>query len=655
MLQHALIPLSLTHTPTPTTPSPSPCRYWGGTDYIIRLRSALNTAGHTATRIVVPDGGGCSDVSQAALTNASFASAVYALGEHYPCKRSCPAAVGAGLAFWASEDFSTVSDWKGAGCWGRSLSQNWVLLNSTSTISWSTIWSVYPKDSYFGNGLMYAFSPWSGSYTVNPAIWTSAHHTQFMQVGWHLLQGPAGKGLLPGGGSYVTATSPDLTQFTLVLESLQGNCLRCSGGPTQPQNLTFTLTNGLPAAGSALKVWQTTEAAPFVALPDVTVSPSGTLTVFLPADAMLTVSTIATAQHGDFPATPIPSDAPFPLPYSDTFEGVAEDSLPRYFADQAGSFAVRAGVVQQVVGEDPGPNGWVGNRDPVTYIGDAAWTDVAVSVDVRFNGGPPDGQLQAGVPLSRSPLGAGEAAALAPCSPQLAPYQAWAFSAVAPGYLSSSSPSPTCLNAPGCSTTLPLIYWDCVTTGCACGCPSFTNLQWAFNASTGALSSGMDGRQCVSLAADGSLVLRACAPGVAPGQRWAYSASSGQLTLPPLAGGTPLCLTAPAPAPGYAGITARMATYQTRTPGYQFLAVEDGSWRLLAAQAVIANGTLAPGFNSSATHTLGFTVKGSTLTGSVDGAQVFSVQDSTFGAGQVGLGSGYHYAAFDNFSVKPAA
>lgn len=49
------------------------------------------------------------------------------------------------MKFWSSEDYSTVADWAGAGCWGRSLSQNWVLLNSTATISWSTIWFVISR------------------------------------------------------------------------------------------------------------------------------------------------------------------------------------------------------------------------------------------------------------------------------------------------------------------------------------------------------------------------------------------------------------------------------------------------------------------------------------------------------------------------------
>ena len=51
-------------------------------------------------------------------------------------------------------------------------------LNATSTIAWSTIWSVYDSWPYFGNGLMYAYTPWSGHYTVNPTVWTSAQTTQ---------------------------------------------------------------------------------------------------------------------------------------------------------------------------------------------------------------------------------------------------------------------------------------------------------------------------------------------------------------------------------------------------------------------------------------------------------------------------------------------
>jgi len=51
--------------------------------------------------------------------------------------------------------------------------------NQTATIAWSTIWSVYtPALPYGYNGLMSAYSPWSGNYDVSPPIWTSAQVTQ---------------------------------------------------------------------------------------------------------------------------------------------------------------------------------------------------------------------------------------------------------------------------------------------------------------------------------------------------------------------------------------------------------------------------------------------------------------------------------------------
>ena len=59
--------------------------------------------------------------------------------------------------------------------------QNFIRANLTSTISWSTIWSVYPVvdgdegsgdklsgDGYWGPGLMYAWQPWSGHYVSTP-------------------------------------------------------------------------------------------------------------------------------------------------------------------------------------------------------------------------------------------------------------------------------------------------------------------------------------------------------------------------------------------------------------------------------------------------------------------------------------------------------
>jgi len=479
-----------------------------------------------------------------------------------------------------------------------------------------------------------------------------------MQIGWHLLQGGS-SGMLAGGGSYVSATSPDKSHFTLVLETLQGNCLRCHGGPTSAQNVTFSLSAGLPAPGTALRVWQTTEAAQFVRLPDAAVAADGTLTVAIPADAMVTVSTVATAAKGA-PAAPPPADAPFPLPYADDFSGYPEDRLPRYFADQAGSFAVRGGALVQVAPADPGPNGWSENREPYTLLGDAGWADVRAAVTVAFSGAPAGGapaSAAAPPPPARRRLGArGEPAAVAPCGD--APTR-WAFSAVAPGYLSTAAPAPlTCLNVPGCDAGQDLIYWDCVTTGCSCGCPHFTNLQFALGAG-GALTTPTAPGDCVTLLASGALALRPCAGGA--GQAWAHNASSGALWVAAPAGGGAACLTAPPPPPppvAWAGVTVRAPPYPNsgkRTyDGYTLRLLDSGAWQVLAELALLANGTLPAPFNSSAPHALALTAKGAALTAAVDGATVWSGSDATYGKGQVALGSGYHAAAFAAFSVAPA-
>ena len=146
----------------------------------------------------------------------------------------------------------------------------------------------------FGNGLMYAQEPWSGYYTVNSPIWTSAQWTQFTEPGWRFLSVPGGgSSRLPGGGSYVTLVPPTGVGVTLILETLEGACLRCGGeSPSPPTLYTFALSGGqLPGPGTLLHVWATNETAYFVELPSVTVRADGSFDVLLPADSMVTVST----------------------------------------------------------------------------------------------------------------------------------------------------------------------------------------------------------------------------------------------------------------------------------------------------------------------------------------------------------------------------
>jgi galactosylceramidase len=114
-------------------------RSWGSVDYVLGLRAALDSAGFTHTQIALPDGlgGQVTSAIDAAAANSSFRAAVHAVGLHYPCHDAEPRVAAEGLAYWASEDYSTVADWAGAGCWGRSLGE-WASLRLCVVRRWPT-------------------------------------------------------------------------------------------------------------------------------------------------------------------------------------------------------------------------------------------------------------------------------------------------------------------------------------------------------------------------------------------------------------------------------------------------------------------------------------------------------------------------------------
>lgn len=339
----------------------------GSTDWAKKFKGAMEAAGFNDTKIVLPDGGGLpaaylQDVSHG---DAALGNAVAAIGEHYPCDRpdktifqSTP------WKFWSSEDYSTVGDWAGAACWGRSLNQNFVRMNQTSTIAWSLIWSVYGNGfPYFGNGLMYAMTPWSGYYEAGDigghsaalgtagngaAIWTNAHVCQFVEVGWKYVAVGAGSGMLAdlpsggGGGSYTTLVSPDSKHFTVVIEKLEGRCLRCAGQTTHDEEVAVTLSGGLEDASSKLQVWSTNETHHFVFLGNIT-AVAGKFSVHVGRDSIVTVSNWFNGQAKAVLQTDIPDNTPFPTSHADDFETYAVDQGARFFADNGGSFqAARA-------------------------------------------------------------------------------------------------------------------------------------------------------------------------------------------------------------------------------------------------------------------------------------------------------------------------
>jgi hypothetical protein len=619
-------------------------RAWGGTDYVVRLRAALDAAGHAHTRIVLPDNAVASDAElmSAMVSNATFGAAFAVAGSHRG-PVPAPAVQASGHRYWASETGTYPifgsNDWRAARDWAQQLNRYYLEANMTAAVSWATIWAVLPGLPYEGRGFMLATSPWSGAYNASAPLWVAAHHGQFAEPGWrYLLAGvPGGSGVLPPGdaGSYIALVPPDsLAELTIIVESIGANA----------STRVFALGGGLPGAGTAFVVWTTTDAARFVRQPDAVVAADGTLTLTVPADGVLTASTVRTAAHGA-PVARAPPPAPLPLPYRDSFNEAdcAYDALPRYLSDQGGAFACRNGSLAQVVTMRPGANDWYTTPDPITLLGDAApWgADVAVGATVT---------IAPAAPARRVGATDDPNAAVAACEAAPGPLsaQVWRLDEPYTGYVSNSVGSDsTCLNLYGC---LPrLIYYECCA---ACGCYDSAGFRFQLRADA-TLSAPLLPGLCAAVLADGATVSMVACDAAAPSQQWTH-APSGQLVNT----GARACLTSQL-LPPYARVCARVTSYSgfdgfAPVPGYCLRVGGDGAWVVSAGNETLAKGSLAGGgFDAAAPIPLVLTVRGDSVAAAAAGRALGAWPGrGRFANGLVALGSGVHAATFDDFFVE---
>ena len=176
----------------------------------------------------------------------------------------------------------------------------------TKTIIWSVVSSYYDNLPLPGSGVMRANTPWSGHYEVQPALWATAHTTQFAQPGWKYLDG--GCGLLAGGGSFVTLKAPRGGDYSIIVETMDART---------NQQVVLRRRGGLSPA--PLHVWRTDEKRWFERQPDVAFQ-DGSQTIVLQPGSIYSLTT-TTGQHKG--TTPPPAAAGFPLPYREDFEAYA--------------------------------------------------------------------------------------------------------------------------------------------------------------------------------------------------------------------------------------------------------------------------------------------------------------------------------------------
>jgi hypothetical protein len=350
--------------------------------WIKSLRAALNTAALQNVQIVAADEWGgtwniVTNPSYGILVNPSLSNAIARIGAHYPGSASPASAQTCGKLLWSSEDGIGGSTWAAACKLGQIFNSNYINAKITATEIWSPITSYYDILPAADSGLMRANSPWSGNYEVAPAIWVTAHTTQFVSPGWTYLEGGA-SATLPAGGTMVSLMSTNASDYSIVAETFDADVA---------QTVTVRLTNGLSRA--ALSVWQTTETSQFVKV--ATVMPVNNAFSFtLQPGCIYTLSTTVGQTKGI--ATP-PAAIPFPLPYKDNFESYAVPQTPKYFSDQAGTFETftRADGQGQCLRQVLTQTGirWTSEWQPYSLIGDANWTDYDVASDVLIesNGG----------------------------------------------------------------------------------------------------------------------------------------------------------------------------------------------------------------------------------------------------------------------------
>ncbi len=346
--------------------------------WIKLLRRTLDTNGFQNVRIIAPDYFNW-DIADAMMKDRELFDAVYAIGIHYNERPGnsrysrSEAAIGLGKPLHNSEGGPWRGDWDGFEYLVKLYNSNYITGKATNVITWSLVTSYYDNLSLPNSGLMLAKTPWSGHFTIQPAIWAAAHTTQFAEPGWRYADG--GCGYIPGG-SYVSLKSPDNQDFSLIIETAD---------TTATQSVSFRLDDSF--RGHNLHVWKSTrDVCEFEQQSDIRIRDHG-FTMRLEGKSAYSVTTTTGQRKGYYSA---PGDSPFPFPYHTDFEDQATGNPGRFFMDQAGVFEISeredgmGKCLKQVI-DKQGIEWEVGQNPSVeTILGDTSWTNYSVRTSVRI-------------------------------------------------------------------------------------------------------------------------------------------------------------------------------------------------------------------------------------------------------------------------------
>jgi len=333
---------------------------WWNCEWIKLLRKTLDANGLKQVKIVAADKPHNWKIVEDSLKDKELFDAIEVFGVHYPHYQSTEEAVKTGKPLWNSEGGPWSGSWGGARGIAANINRCYIQGKMTKLIKWSLITSYYEYLRLSNSGMMMAKTPWSGHYEVQPQVWAVAHTTQFTEPGWIYVDSACK--VFKDAGSSVALISPDGKELSIIVELKDAK---------EPVKLKINLPKEFASREFTGRVSSPTTKALFERLPKMTPK-DGSITVELPKGAICSISTLTDHRKGE-PATPIPEDSGFPLPYADNFDDSRIGSMPKYFSDQNGAFEIaerpdgKGKCVKQVVTREG--IYWDKITWPLTYIG----------------------------------------------------------------------------------------------------------------------------------------------------------------------------------------------------------------------------------------------------------------------------------------------
>jgi galactosylceramidase len=357
-------------------------------DFAKRLRASLDEAGFASVLLHAFDNWPEDkfDFVERLRRDPEAAAAIDVIGAHvmYANDVHAPDEVRAwadevGKPIWNTEDHVYLSGFDCLIGIVECFNENYLRSGAAKTVLWYDIAGVYPVEPYSVDpAMILAHEPWSGHYEVREALWGYAHYGQFTALGWTYVDQACT--FLDGGGSVVVLRSPT-GDFSVIAETKDA---------AAPQRLRLRV----PAdwAQGPVTVWRSDAAEQFRHLGFLAIE-DGAVEIDLAPDSVYSLSTTTGQRKGGF--AEVPDSAPFPFPYRDTFADYGDPAsrgrLPRFTADIAGAFELApapdgAGTCLRQVVPEPTLS-WAPDWRPYTIIGDAAWSDYEVGVDVHLEAG----------------------------------------------------------------------------------------------------------------------------------------------------------------------------------------------------------------------------------------------------------------------------